>query len=53
MRLSLDKQQGQAKAYAVEIRRAVEYSKQGYSEEKLANSHVLYLPGVPGHREEQ
>ena len=51
--VSFHRWQSSGGAYAVEIRRAIEYSKQGYSEEKLANSHVLYLAGVPGQREEQ
>ena len=40
-------------AYAVEVRRAVEYTKQGHSVEKLVNSHVLYLDSMSGHRVKQ
>ena len=52
-KVSFHRWQSSGGAYAIEVRRAVEYTKQGHSEEKLVNSHVLYLDNMPGHREKQ
>ena len=52
-KVSFHRWQNSGGAYAVEVRRAVEYTKQGHSEEKLVNSHVLYLDNMPGYREKQ
>ena len=40
-------------AYAVEVRRAVQYHKQDQTEEKLVNRHVLYPSSIAGYREKQ
>ncbi len=40
-------------AYAVEVRRAVEYRRQDKTEDKLVNAHVFYLANMPGRREKQ
>jgi len=40
-------------AYAVEVRRAVEYRKQDKTEDKLVNAQVFYLASMPGRREKQ
>ncbi len=40
-------------AYAVEVRRAVEYRRQDKTEDKLVNAHVFYLASMPGKREKQ
>ena len=52
-KVSFYRRQNSSGDYAVEVRRAVEYTKQGHSEEKLVNSHVLYLDSISGHREKQ
>ena len=52
-KVSFRKWQSSGSPYAVEVRHAVEYSKQKYSEDKLANTRVFYLASIPGQREEQ
>ena len=52
-KVSFHRWQSSGSTYAVEVCHAVEYSKQKYTEDKLANSQVFYLASMPGHREEQ
>ena len=52
-KVSFHRWQSSGGTYAVEVRRAVEYTKHGCIEEKLANSHVFYLACIPGYREKQ
>ena len=52
-KVSFHRWQSSGSAYAVEVRRAVEYRKQEYSEDKLVNRHVLYLASMPGSREKR
>ena len=52
-KVSFHKWQSSGSTYAVEVRRAVEYRKQEYTEDKLANGHVFYLASMPGSREKQ
>ena len=40
-------------AYAVEVRRAVEYRKGDKTEDRLVNAQVLYFASMPGRREKQ
>ena len=52
-KVSFHRWKSSGSAYAVEVRRAVEYRKQDRTEDKLVNAQVFYLASIPSRREKQ